>query len=474
MRSHAKRRRGTAALTLTSIPVDVFRAVVAFAAPTLVDVTTLAVVSRYFRTLMSSPQMAFHVRPNFTAVWDRLDRLGPLVQGVRAAHAQTVTNLRMLSCMPRLRVLELPYGEFCSSVFNAAMAHVPHLHMLNVNCCQNLSVISNLPSGLRILKASSCTNLRHLPDMLPNVYHLNVTYCSQLRALPQMPEIEVLNMINCSAKLSTPSTVRHLKKQLASDDIESISKSTKLEILDLTDCNVNDINFVFKLKSLVTLSLDFVGRDIMIDMTALATMQNLKDLRLENEVTDDHLAIIGRLSSLFSLTLMSHLITDDGVREIGKIKGLVYLTLDNYDCLGITATGLGFCAGLTGLHTLTLKYCIGVEDLGAVADIPGLRALSFVGCSSITNLSALGKLTSLHTLEFDSCDSVTTLTGLNSIPKLETLTVLCCHNLSRGGIWALLPCQSLKTLKMCEHTCELLVEGDLEPFDTHNIALQFI
>jgi len=474
-RSRAKRRcGGAAALTLTSIPADVFQAVVAFAAPTLADVTALASLSRYFRTLMSSPQMAFHVRANFTAVWDRLDQLGPLVQGVRATHAQTVSNLSMLSCMPRLRVLELPHGDFSSDMFNEAMAHVPHLHMLNVNSCPNLSVINNLPSGLCVLKVSSCSNLCRLPDMLPNVNHLDVTYCGQLHMLPQMPELEVLKMIDCPARLSTSSTVRHLKKQLVSADIASISECTKMEILDMTECNVADLDFALKLKNLVTLSLDFIERDIMIDMTALANLQNLKVLRLENEVTDDHLTIIGRLSNLFSLTLMSHLITDDGIREIGKIKGLVYLSLDNYDCLGITATGLGFCAGMTGLHALTLKYCIGVEDLVTVANIPGLRALSLVGCSSISNLGALGKLTALHTLEFDSCDSVTTLSGLNSIPKLETLTVLCCRNLSRGGMWALLPCQSLKHLKMCEHTCELLVEGDLEPFHTHNIALQFI
>jgi hypothetical protein len=142
--------------------------------------------------------------------------------------------------------------------------------------------------------------------------------------------------------------------------------------------------------------------------------------------------------------------------------------------LGITADGFAACADMTGLRKLSLKYCIGVEDVSALTVLSGLRELNFVGCMAISNLGSLGALQGLDTLTFDSCDSVTTLEGLNQIPNLATLTVLCCRNLSRGGMWALLPCPKLQSLKMCEHTCELLVEGDLEPFNTHNIELVFV
>ncbi len=468
------KRQRRQALHISSVPPDLMQIVITFAAPTLADVAALAVLSRYFRDLILSPNMAGHVRANFTSVWDRLHELGPLVKGVRATHAQLVTNLHGLSCMPALRVLELPHGEFDSGMFNEAMRTVPYLHMLNVNSCAGLLSITTLPATLRLLNVSDCVHLRHLPASLLNVYDLNVNYCSNLLTLPRMPKLEVLKMEKCPATLAVNSTMRRLKKNLLRLDPSVIEHCTALEILDVTDCDVFDIDFTTPLCKLVTLFIQFAETGNDMDLSGLIGLKNLRVLRLENDITDEHLESVNKLPDLFSLTLMSHLLTDDGVRSIAQIKGLTYLVLDNYDCMGITADGFAACAEMRGLRMLSLKYCQGVEDLSTLANFSGLHELCFVGCSAISNLAALCALKSLTTLEFDSCDSITTLEGLKLVPKLTTLSVMCCRNLSRCGLWALMPCPSLTHLRMCEHTSELLVEGDLEPFHTHNVELSFV
>lgn len=450
MQDHKKQRRHSS--QLSSLVPELLQIVVAFAAPTLADVTALAELNRHFKKLMSSPSMAHHVRANFTAAWDRLGTIGPLVRGIRAAHAQAVSNLHQLSFLPSLRVLELPHGEFDSGMFNEAMACVPYLLTLNVSSCAGLSSILALPATLRVLNVSECTNLHHLPSCLPDVYDLNANRCAKLLALPRMPKIQVLRAIQCPATLVAYPTVRRLDRKLVQADLSVIAQCTALEMLDLTACEVTDLDFIATLKKLVSLSVEFAEQDNFMDLSALASgFKNLKVLHLENDITDEHLDVVKSIPDLFSLTLMSHLLTDDGLSAIAHMKSLTCLTLDNYDCLGITADGFAACADLTGLRKLSLKYCIGIEDVSTLVVLSGLRELNFVGCMAISNLGSLSALQGLDTLTFDSCDSVTTLEGLNQIPNLAHLAVLCCRNLSRGGMWALLPCPKLQKLKMCEH-----------------------
>lgn len=451
---HAKKSKCADVFVL---PIVVMRIVVQFAAPSLVDVLALRTVSKSFKKSMQSPMMFSHILANLTKVWSRSGWLGDYARGLHCVKAKHVANLEPLYSMPSVRHLVLGGGTFDSQTLNNALCTLPFLESLDVSGCASVSTLTQSLPNLKELNVSSCRNLHTLPEF-PNLVQLRANFCAKLKILPFLPAIENLEMLHCPAPIDCESVTlltTHYKCQ--------VGFYPCLKMLTLYTCDAFHIDFLQPLTALTSLVITFKPNMPNLNLLALGSLQQLTTLELQNNITDDHVRVISTLAKLEALYLGSSELTDDC---LGALTKLTTLSIDNEDCEGVTTHGL---KKLTNLQELHLKNCVGVDDLSNFEDLTRLNTLCFSSCSELHNVDALSGLKSLRVLEFDSCSSLESFAGLNASPQLESLSVLCCRNLTKKGMMALLPFKSLKRLTVCDHT----PAEEVQIFGTHNIKVEF-
>lgn len=170
------------------------------------------------------------------------------------------------------------------------------------------------------------------------------------------------------------------------------------------------------------------------ELKHLTHLQNLQQLRIVNTgVSQDHIAIIGALSHLKTLTLHSCGITSiaslvntkdltvldlssNAIRNIDALKNFV-----NLSELYLQQNALADVSALAGLTNLT-KINISSNAITSLAPLSGLTAVTWLdaGTNSITDLGDIGKLNKLAYLSLKS----NKLTGLSTISSCSELIEL--------------------------------------------------
>jgi Leucine-rich repeat (LRR) protein len=426
-------RRGE--LQLEEMPTVIVHHVAGFAANTLWAVLELKRVCWRFRRCMSMPGALAHLSL-INLKPEEVDALGAMAKGVRGLSS---TSLDRLPDMPSLRRLELAKCDAPSDLFKG-LSVLKHLDILNLSFCKQVAELRVLPATLRVFTAFRCTKLQILPDEMPKLEAIHVAECKWLRVLPKLPSILRVNFSGFAVLNSSVRALKHLRTEYMSS--EELVHLTQLETLRLSNCTFSHADFLEGLANLQFLTIAFWVHTGPHDLASLASVRGLRDVQLENNITDQDLGHLAHLPHLTSLSVLSHLVTDAGVCSLARNTALTLLSLNNEDCDGVTSAGL--CA-LKHLRGLCLTDCDGVEDIGFLK----VQHLAVYGCHGIYNLEAM----EVADLEVENCNSITTLAPINSITQLKTLRVVGCENLSLEGLLDLEPRGSVT---LCDHARTLL------------------
>lgn len=185
---------------------------------------------------------------------------------------------------------------------------------------------------------------------------------------------------------------------------------------------IQDLTAVSSLKNISSLSLSsnniFLELIKVKDLKPLATMTNLKALRL------DHFPAVNDLSPLAALTELQTLTLDyfnsvSDLSPLSKLQQLEVLTLEHLSAL----TDIGTLADLNGLTHLTLGW-LKITDLTALAGLNNLRILRIVYCPEIEDLRPLASLTGLEEFSIQGCKKVSDLSPLAAMKNLQRLMTL--------------------------------------------------
>jgi Leucine-rich repeat (LRR) protein len=408
---------------LEILPLVITRLVVEFSTAHLDELLYLHTVSKQFRRSLRHFSMVSHLHlelPDFLSAY----YLGPLSTGVHSVSLRNVPRLESFQCLPALRVLDLSKCTFNSDLSPVALLN--NLEMLDISGCGNIKRIYCLPASLRVLNAFNCSSLVHLPDH-PTLRALDIRRCYRLEVPPSTPSLTALNA-DYSAQLFFP---------------------VGLQSLQLGECVFTNTDFLAPLAQLENLHLHIAkfGRDY--DLTCLDALRSLTFLKLSFNLTDRLMQSVETLSQLRTLSLESKDVTDLGLVSISKLRNLTSLSLLNYYTVHMTEEGLS-CLDLPLLTHLQLTSFATLTDLNHLSKLVNLENLSISSSYMLHDLRPLANFKKLHTLSLMYCDSVTSFAGLNGIQSLTELDAVKCWDLTRDGMWALLPCK-LSTLSLNPH-----------------------
>jgi hypothetical protein len=100
------------------------------------------------------------------------------------------------------------------------------------------------------------------------------------------------------------------------------------------------------------------------DLLALLEMPRLRALNLNTaDIADDHLEIVGRLSTLEDLDISTTHVTDAGVRHLSGLTRMRHLRIKE---TRITDVGLGLLAPMRELETINIRR-LDVTDAGLLS-----------------------------------------------------------------------------------------------------------
>ena len=136
-----------------------------------------------------------------------------------------------------------------------------------------------------------------------------------------------------------------------------------------TDMKISDAGLIelAGLKSLKRLEIDFAPKVTSKGLEALAGLENLAVLALQNtKVTDEGLKHFSRMKGLTILALDYTQVTNAGLKELAGLQNLEYLSLD---FTKVSDAGLKELAGLKKLRG------VGLQGTGITSKSPGVAAL---------------------------------------------------------------------------------------------------
>ncbi len=183
-----------------------------------------------------------------------------------------------------------------------------------------------------------------------------------------------------------------------------------------------ELALVGRLSTVVTVT--FADADITdTGLAHLEGMRNLRELRISgsSRITDAGLATLEGMTGLSTLSLFGTQVTDEGLSHLNGLTNLVTLELS---LTQITDSGWDHLEGLTNLRELDLSgTATGDAGLAHVSALGNLAKLSVFGTKvTDSGLSHLGRLMSLSELDL-RLTKVTDagLTHLNNLTKLSKL-----------------------------------------------------
>ena len=171
-------------------------------------------------------------------------------------------------------------------------------------------------------------------------------------------------------------------------DLSPLAGLDKLELLELWD---NIITSVEPLRGLVALHELHLGRNAITEVEPLLDLPSLEKLHIwGNDLDDEDLAVLARMTRLTELAVGSESITD-----------------------------LGPLAGMTNLDVLRVSRS-SVSDVSPLAGLSGLTELA-LNWNSVSDITQLAHLTDLETLELwnNGIEDFSPLEGLTGLTKLD-------------------------------------------------------
>ncbi|MEX2316053.1 MAG: hypothetical protein WD669_02805 [Pirellulales bacterium] len=233
-------------------------------------------------------------------------------------------------------------------------------------------------------------------------------------------------------------------------DLMWLSKLTGLRALWLGDAGTTmeidtQAHYLSELRKLERLHIEHTN---MTDagLERLRGLRRLKELQLNDRITDAGLVHLLGMTRLESLTLHCPRITDTGVAQLSKLRRLKTLELDEAN--QITDGGLAHLKSLAQLESLVLKSSQ-LSDSGLIelSGLSSLRRLSIPDCqvtgSGLVHLRTLPKLEVLDLSGNRILDRE--LANLANFPSLSVLN-LSQTRISDAGIPLLAPVKKLKIL----------------------------
>ena len=241
-----------------------------------------------------------------------------------------------------------------------------------------------------------------------------------------------------------------------------VESLTELEHFGIDNCqNVSNIGFLRNLKKLKSLNLKKCGDW---DLSPIRSLTALEELALSGPDTnkslfhsncggnleyssDSHLAVLGTLNKLKSLSLVEIMLVDLSflstfseleklelvecksifdLASIGHLTHLRHLNLKgNSEIRNLPAL-----AHLVNLETLNFNRC-NISDLSSIRNLINLRELH-LGRSKVTDLSALNQLCHLEHLSLIHCDKINDITPLSNNKRLKFLSLRGCAGTTTG------------------------------------------
>ena len=191
-------------------------------------------------------------------------------------------------------------------------------------------------------------------------------------------------------------------------EFSALAESWRLEVLDLTGSDINDVTPLAALTSLRSLNLT---RTSVIDLNPLASLPELHSLSLSRTLVSD-VRPLASLSKLEKLDLSRTQVSD--VRPLASLIRLQKLDLSN-----TLVNDVGPLASLRRLKKLDLS-CTKVRDVGPLAWMVRLQGL-FLADTSVIDLHPLTSLTRLEKLDLRDTlvSNVRPLISLTGLKKLD-------------------------------------------------------
>lgn len=354
----------------------------------------------------------------------------------------------------------------------AGVSRLVHLRDLNVSGGQDIASLKEL-RGLSQLVSLNISNTGHLHDSesltyLPNLAvlhiedatldsfdgfsrlkHLAAIHFGKLSDQTLPPGLEALQSVT-SVVVETGSDFHRLAEfrrlsnlrsltvrgAMKSEDLSALPFLTKLESLDLENCEIRDLHEISKLTGLRVLQLhgnqslrsldgleklqnltavDIGGTGVS-DLTPLSFLKHVEDLDLSEDRQIMDFRVLEQLVGLTALSLND----DSGLSTLVSLQNLERLkSLDISDDKNLSSL-----AGITHLKSITQLNISGDSslELDGIEQMTALIELNMSSNERIQELSPLSKLTNLQKLNLSDNDQIESLSGVdlpNSLTSLD-------------------------------------------------------
>ncbi|WP_260443281.1 leucine-rich repeat domain-containing protein [Listeria innocua] len=190
-------------------------------------------------------------------------------------------------------------------------------------------------------------------------------------------------------------------------DFSPIANLTKLHTLNLMDSEISDISFIANLTELNSL---FLSYNSITDISPLANLTNLDYLYMEdNQITD--ITPLKNMKNLINLYISQNQIKD--ITTIAELMNLQALSISENQIVNISPL-----AKLNNLKSLGI-YKNNIVDISPLANLTQLRFIN-IRENQIDNITGLANLTNLTNLHIGR-NKISDLTPLMNLTNLTSL-----------------------------------------------------
>lgn len=270
-------------------------------------------------------------------------------------------SLEKLASMPDLETLVLKEGSDVDEEGYHAMASLKHLKTLV------LIGTKTTADELKILAQS-----KTIESLFLNGERLLGSGLVHLKAFPALKCVRIMAAGNIS-----------------DDDLSALKDVPNLDTLSLSGAHkITDegLKHIAACKSIRDLTLESCTTISNAGMEHLATMENLCSIGLERtQITDEGFAFLLKCPKLVNVTIGSLKITDDTLAVIGKLERLYSFTMTN--CINVTDAGLLCIVKHKELTSLWLGACmrISADGLAPLKDNNAFVSIRIYSCATMAD-----------------------------------------------------------------------------------------